>query len=339
MRSELLNLLRCAHCGAQQAFTLEVLEEDAVEVVRGAVACCKCGRRFAVSEGCVDLLGAEPSRAALEEQRAQAQLDEHTLAESDVYRDTVSDPERMRAFVLNLPLGYPDTEEQAPLVADAIERLEFQGTETVLDLGAGYGWTTAQLADRGGHCVAVDVSTLYLPRSRHFALAGRYFDRVLADMASLPLASYAFDVVFANAAVHHSPDLAATLREVVRVLKPGGRVVFVNEPVVGVLEHGRKRTFGEEARAQGFSEAAYTTREWRRAFRSAGFSVTLEISPVGLVEKAERRRQQPAYARFPRRQALALLARPWLAKGLLRCLRAPILWLHPVNIVIHGRKR
>jgi SAM-dependent methyltransferase len=52
----------------------------------------------------------------------------------------------------------------------------------------------------------------------------------VADAERIPYEDDTFDLVVGHAVLHHIPDVAAALREVLRVLKPGGRFVFAGEP-------------------------------------------------------------------------------------------------------------
>lgn len=64
-------------------------------------------------------------------------------------------------------------------------------------------------------------------RTLGFEIAGR-----VADAESLPYDDASFDLVVGHAVLHHIPDVEQALREVVRVLEPGGRFVFAGEPTV-----------------------------------------------------------------------------------------------------------
>jgi ubiquinone/menaquinone biosynthesis C-methylase UbiE len=59
---------------------------------------------------------------------------------------------------------------------------------------------------------------------------GLDIDGRVADAEGIPYDDDTFDLVVGHAVLHHIPDVELSLREVVRVLKPGGRLVFAGEP-------------------------------------------------------------------------------------------------------------
>jgi len=328
MKHALLELLQCPACGAAGAFSLHGEAAGEHEIVEGAVVCGTCSASYPVRAGYCDLMPA-PSEPVQREQAAQRAIES---------RGPAPDPAAAAEHILRLPEGDEEAEEHAPLVRYAVGELCAEGGATVLDLGGGLGWTSAMFARAGCRCVLVDIYSTVLEAGRCFAENGVYFDRLLADMSNLPLKTASFDAVFANAAVHHTPDLEATMRHVGRVLKPGGRVLFVNEPVVGRCERRRPAEFGAEYREQGIRERAYTVGEWRRAFERAGLKVKFKILDIGFDEKIRRRFSLPAYARFPRKQVLAALARARLRRWVLRAVAPAALRVYPFNVVIYGEK-
>ena len=65
---------------------------------------------------------------------------------------------------------------------------------------------------------------------RNAAQLGLDVEGRVADAERLPFDDDSFDLVVGHAVLHHIPDVGAALREVLRVLRPGGRFVFAGEP-------------------------------------------------------------------------------------------------------------
>jgi ubiquinone/menaquinone biosynthesis C-methylase UbiE len=93
-----------------------------------------------------------------------------------------------------------------------------------LDLGCGEGHNTRLLAARGAGVVALDTSERFVTAAASVPAAGIRF--VLADGAVLPLRDAAFDFVTGFMSLMDVADPETTLREVARVLKPGGFAQF-----------------------------------------------------------------------------------------------------------------
>jgi SAM-dependent methyltransferase len=93
----------------------------------------------------------------------------------------------------------------------------------LLEIGCGMGTDLLQFARGGARCVGIDLTPRSVEISRHrFALYGTSGNFMLADGEQLPFASETFDVVYSNGVLHHTPDTAGAIREVHRVLRPGG---------------------------------------------------------------------------------------------------------------------
>lgn len=97
----------------------------------------------------------------------------------------------------------------------------------VLDVGCGPGTITVDLARRvspGGRAVGVDTSYDVLMKASELA-AMSDTDNVIfepADAIDLPFATGSFDIVHAHQVLQHLPDPVGALREMTRVLRPGG---------------------------------------------------------------------------------------------------------------------
>jgi ubiquinone/menaquinone biosynthesis C-methylase UbiE len=104
---------------------------------------------------------------------------------------------------------------------------------TSLELGCGTGFFTLNLKLAGvldeGHVTDLSPGMVEVAqrnaRSLGFEMAGR-----VADAERLPYDDDSFDLVIGHAVLHHIPDVEQAFREVLRVLKPGGRFVFAGEP-------------------------------------------------------------------------------------------------------------
>jgi SAM-dependent methyltransferase len=110
----------------------------------------------------------------------------------------------------------------------------------ILDLGAGNGWMTNQLRQRGHRPVAVDIFTDELDglgALRHYA---NPLDGVAAEFDILPFRDQSIDLAIFNSSLHYSPNYRMTLRAVSRCLKPDGRLAIIDSPVYAAADHGER---------------------------------------------------------------------------------------------------
>jgi ubiquinone/menaquinone biosynthesis C-methylase UbiE len=105
--------------------------------------------------------------------------------------------------------------------------------KTVLDYGCGYGLIVDRLVERGAReVVGVDISEKLVEEARARAAAAGITDRtrfLVADAHDTRLPDSSFDLVLGIAILHHL-DLDRALKEIRRLLRPGGRAVFM-EPL------------------------------------------------------------------------------------------------------------
>lgn len=113
-------------------------------------------------------------------------------------------------------------QEYAPWMPSVMGFNDFAGARLV-EIGCGMGTDLLQFARGGAHCTGVDLTPRSIEISRlHFDLYQMRADFVLTDAEHLPFADESFDVVYSNGVLHHTPGTAEAIREVHRILKPGG---------------------------------------------------------------------------------------------------------------------
>ncbi|MBA2696482.1 MAG: class I SAM-dependent methyltransferase [Actinobacteria bacterium] len=121
----------------------------------------------------------------------------------------------------------------APVSAELLRVADLQTGERVLDVACGTGVVTRLATERvgaSGAVTGVDVAPDMVELARSIATpVGAVIEWHEADAASLPLPDAAFDVVLCQLGLMFIEDRPAALREMHRVLAPGGRVI-VNTP-------------------------------------------------------------------------------------------------------------
>jgi len=126
----------------------------------------------------------------------------HSRAGYDVYRDALNTP----AFLAILP------------PVDGLEGL---------DVGCGEGTNTRKLAERGARMRAIDIAPTFIAHARAREAADpRDIDFLAGDGMALPFANASFDFATSFMALMDMPDQHLAIREVARVLRPGGFFQF-----------------------------------------------------------------------------------------------------------------
>ena len=98
----------------------------------------------------------------------------------------------------------------------------------VLEIGCGCGSEAERFARAGAHYTAVDLTPAALSITRkRFELANLEGRFIQGDAENLPFPDDSFDLVYSHGVLHHTPDTPQTIREVHRVLSPGGRAMVM----------------------------------------------------------------------------------------------------------------
>jgi ubiquinone/menaquinone biosynthesis C-methylase UbiE len=107
---------------------------------------------------------------------------------------------------------------------------DFSGAKglRVLEIGCGLGTDGAQFALAGADYTGIDLTEAAIELAKRrfelFQLPGTFRT---ADAENLDFADESFDLVYSHGVLHHTPDIAAAVREIHRVLRQGGRAVVM----------------------------------------------------------------------------------------------------------------
>jgi ubiquinone/menaquinone biosynthesis C-methylase UbiE len=197
--------LRCPDCHG----TLQRRGSSAAPAQEQGLECVICAAGYRVDRGIPLLIG------------ERSQLNQSEVETQDRVSDEYDGVRYQRASSVRY---HEDTMRQL------VELAPPHGS--VLDDGCGTG-AFLEFARRSGarveRYVGVDVSRGMLGHAaRRLELSGHDQILVQADACRLPFADDTFDVVYARALLHHLPSPADGLREIRRVLKPGGRAVVLD---------------------------------------------------------------------------------------------------------------
>jgi SAM-dependent methyltransferase len=264
MKSEFAGRLRCPACLRQGTFELHAAASDQHEVREGTLRCSACATLFAVRRGVAELL---------------YQPAEHIVAEAaglERFAEVMRSEGWDRDVVLSLPnLNDGYWYVQARSMHQLLSTVPFAAGQSVLDIGSNTCWASNHFAERGLQAIAMDIATVELQglyTADWFIEDGRvFFERVLGSMDAIPLASSSVDYIYCCQVLHHNDpaSLRRTFSEMFRVLRPGGRVLMVNETLKTLRDpHGVH--VEEVDQFDGYEHAHWAT-GYRWAATRAGF--------------------------------------------------------------------
>lgn len=154
---------------------------------------------------------------------------------------------------------------------DAVQTLAPKSGERIVDVGFGGGRALDRIRGRVAPArpAGVEISTVMIEQGR--ARWGDDVELHLADVAAMPFQDASFDGLLSVNTIYFWPDPAAALREIRRVLRPGGRVVL------GV----RRNAFLLLSPVSWFGFKLYSVRQLEQLLREAGFAVEVREKARG----------------------------------------------------------
>lgn len=179
-----------------------------------------------------------------------------------------------------------------PVAEDLLAVAHLKDGERVLDVACGTGVVTRMAAERvgpKGKVTGLDLNPGMLEVACLATSGGLSIEWIEADAASMPLEDGAFDIAFCQMGLQFVPNKLAALREMHRVLAPGGRVL-VSLPgpkprLFGIMTDAIAHHFGQEGST--FIDLVFSLHnagELRDLFENSGFrDVQIHAGPKRLV--------------------------------------------------------
>jgi len=265
VKADFAGRLRCPACRHDGTLELNAEVSDEREVREGRLRCRACLREFAVRRGVAELLFEPPV---------------HILAEA-AGLERFAERMRLEGWDRELVRRLPDVEHgywyvQARSMHQLLTTVPFQPGASILDVGSNTCWAANHFAERGLQVIALDIATTELQglyTAEYFIDDGQvFFERVLGSMDAIPLASNSLDYVYCCEVLHHNDvaSLRRTFAEIFRVLRPGGRLLMVNETVKTLRDPDGVNVEGVQ-QYEGYEHAHWALRYRWEATR-AGFS-------------------------------------------------------------------
>ena len=331
MKKKFIERLKCLNCPAN-AFDLSVKEENEEEIREGDLKCRECGRVYPIHFGVLNMLP-EKLPEEVKHEKEHAESFDYIVNEDggkwSINRETAAEH---RGLFLSLPQGdtshyfkpggsFDNQAGNASRYFKTLDYLNLPKGARVLEVGASFGWSPWRFAQRGCDVTALDVTNYLEVADVYFGQDGAYFERLMADMSTLPFADNSYDVIFSHSVIHHCKDLAKLFSDFKRVLKPGGRVVALHECSFGIFEDKSGAAL-QEAIDEGFNENAYTVPQWTEGPKKAGFRKVETHFFSFIDDYVDRKLQRQAKVSGKLKLAQAIQKMPWLS-GMLNALSVP----------------
>lgn len=133
---------------------------------------------------------------------------------------------RMSAFEKHFVNSPSHTKKVADHACQLLNHIEYQNGGHYLDVGCGVGTAARKVAATSSLCVTgIDVDPKQIEAAKSEVARPNLQYKVM-DATKLEFADAAFDVVASRMATHHIPDWERALSEMIRVLRPGGYLIY-----------------------------------------------------------------------------------------------------------------
>jgi ubiquinone/menaquinone biosynthesis C-methylase UbiE len=201
----------------------------------------------------------------------------------------LEDKSRARVFYKYLSKVYDQVNAfvfTEPMREEALELLDIDESDSVIDVGCGTGFGTEGLQTRTTDILGLDQSPHQMAKARERLDERELLGFSMGDAENLPIKTDAFDAAWSSGSIEYWPNPEQGLAEMRRVVKPGGRVV-VTGPYYPDSWIGRRivdtiMLFYDEAEAEEMFQAA-GFEETQHEVVGSKYKSNLAIVSVGVV--------------------------------------------------------
>lgn len=219
-------------------------------------------------------------------------MKEREAREREFFEELATFGSATRSFLDRFSEAFYEKSIRGRLWSPFWQAAQLQGA-TMLDYGCGGGRFSIVLARRGARVFGVDISPQLIAQARATAakcgLDGNTPQFVTGDAQHLPFPDALFDYVVGNGALHHL-DLDKAYAEIARVLKPGGRAVFMepmySHPLLWLLRRLTANIHTTDERPLSFSDIERAQKWFTSCTHREHFLLAVWAAPAHLLGKS-----------------------------------------------------
>jgi len=260
VKEEFIEKLICPECKNNDLSLEKVAKENQFEILYGIIKCQSCFKQYFIKDGILNLLLNHEIQQKYDPDgsknltKTNNYSQQKIFGKSEIAKREDLDQKWVKSSTANLN--------------QVFDSLQLTGKEDVLELGAGTCWALQKFAEFGCKCVALDILQHNKLEMADFWLTEKniYFERILADMNQSIFCDNSFDLVYSIASIMYSENILKTFHEINRILKRGGKMALIAEPIVPIYKS--KGTF--KLPGSGY---AYTIFKWDQNIKKAGFKI------------------------------------------------------------------
>jgi len=171
-------------------------------------------------------------------------------------------------------------QDHLPITLPVVEKMRLTGTENILDVGCGAGWLSRRLARvvPQGRVVGMDISDEMIRVARRTSAEQANVMFVSGEVGEIPWETNFFDHAISVESAYYWPEPAAGVREMFRVLRPGGAAWIL-------INYYRDNPYCHQwGPLLAVKTQLLSAEEWKEIMREAGFA---EVEEARVVDPSE----------------------------------------------------